>query len=677
MRNCKSPDSTTAPPPRPTCSRKPLTTLLRCLEILIAIAFFLFVFNLNGKRIPYADAAAVPWVTLSLLKEGNLDVNEYPFIKGYFTRESSEAIVNAYGIGMSIVAIPFLYPLSKQKDFPLVKLDNASKLCASTVCAVALGLFLSTLLALRVKRPIAYAVCIAAGLGTTIHSLASQELWSHGFVLLFWIVCVRLLLLRRINLVAFLLIGIFSGMAILCRNLSVLLFLPIFAWLAFRHPLPSLLMALGLLLTVLNQFSFNLHYFGGIGTTPYGANIMWLGGNPAEVLPALLISPNRGLLISSTFLLLGMIFAIVIFLRNLKRKRWRRAFFVAIGFCAIVYLIWLGIPAFRDATQWDIQKQTLLQKIGIVLRSPLLFIGLLLSLTMRWAKACRVAVPLIALASALAYLGFMSIWEVWSGGYGYGSRLLTEIVLPLSLLLAVGWQTLKKRFRRLLWVPFIPLALWSIFNHSLFVHYHTDTWNIKHMYHLQDASWFWFDPQLFYHLQVACQRYGWSEQKLEKLHPNYLMKPRLEGSQGLLGVYYPNPIFEGPGRLRLDKTINFSWADKGPFRHFPSDFFTVRWTGQINAPTDGEYQFQLTSDDASLLEIDGKTIVDNGGEHTPIPKSGTVELKSGWHEIKLEFKEVALGATMILKWIEPGKTQFVLIPPSHLRPPRSFNDPLQ
>ena len=47
-------------------------------------------------------------------------------------------------------------------------------------------------------------------------------------------------------------------------------------------------------------------------------------------------------------------------------------------------------------------------------------------------------------------------------------------------------------------------------------------------------------------------------------------------------------------------------------------------TGFIYVPTDGAYGFVLTSDDGSLLSIDGQVVVDNDGEHSTLQRSAQV-----------------------------------------------------
>ena len=59
------------------------------------------------------------------------------------------------------------------------------------------------------------------------------------------------------------------------------------------------------------------------------------------------------------------------------------------------------------------------------------------------------------------------------------------------------------------------------------------------------------------------------------------------------------------------------------------DQYAMRFTGLIEAPATGVYEFFLTSDDGSVLAIDGAMVVDNDGLHSALTKSGTVALEQG------------------------------------------------
>ena len=65
--------------------------------------------------------------------------------------------------------------------------------------------------------------------------------------------------------------------------------------------------------------------------------------------------------------------------------------------------------------------------------------------------------------------------------------------------------------------------------------------------------------------------------------------------------------------------------------------FAANFAGYINVPEDGQYTFYTSSDDGSLLYIDGIKVVDNDGLHSTREKSGNIGLKAGKHAISVDF----------------------------------------
>jgi len=65
--------------------------------------------------------------------------------------------------------------------------------------------------------------------------------------------------------------------------------------------------------------------------------------------------------------------------------------------------------------------------------------------------------------------------------------------------------------------------------------------------------------------------------------------------------------------------------------------FAVRFSGQIDLPTDGPYTFYTRSVGGSRLWVDGQEIVNNDGRHQQTEKQGVVDLKTGAHEFVLSY----------------------------------------
>lgn len=84
------------------------------------------------------------------------------------------------------------------------------------------------------------------------------------------------------------------------------------------------------------------------------------------------------------------------------------------------------------------------------------------------------------------------------------------------------------------------------------------------------------------------------------------------------------------------------------------DHFGLRFTGFITVPADGMYAFATRSDDGSELFIDGQRIVDNGGLHGAVERSGEAGLRAGTHAIEIRYFEAWGGESLEVTWQPPG-----------------------
>jgi len=85
--------------------------------------------------------------------------------------------------------------------------------------------------------------------------------------------------------------------------------------------------------------------------------------------------------------------------------------------------------------------------------------------------------------------------------------------------------------------------------------------------------------------------------------------------------------------------------------------YGVVFTGKLDAPKDGEYFFDLASDDGARLFVDGKKLVDNDGIHpSGTIREGKEKLKKGEHELRVEYFQAAGQAELFAAWRGPGFT---------------------
>ena len=98
-----------------------------------------------------------------------------------------------------------------------------------------------------------------------------------------------------------------------------------------------------------------------------------------------------------------------------------------------------------------------------------------------------------------------------------------------------------------------------------------------------------------------------------------------------------------------EEVVNDLTIDTYRKNHFGHSF-----SGFILIERDGTYEFQTTSDDGSILIIDGFPVVDNDGLHGRKTVSGDIPLKKGFHRIKVHYFERGGQESLDVKWKGPG-----------------------
>ncbi len=164
--------------------------------------------------------------------------------------------------------------------------------------------------------------------------------------------------------------------------------------------------------------------------------------------------------------------------------------------------------------------------------------------------------------------------------------------------------------------------------------------------------------------------------------------PVLNKGNGLKAEYFNMPQYVStPGPFgesiltRKDENIDFNWAKRSPAQAITSDYFGIRWTGLLYAPTTGTYFFKLciAEYDATRLLINNKTIIDHwnfkGKYYKPLKygetqgcPNGQVFLKGNqWYSIRVDYYEDYGQAGIHLYWIAPGESNYGLIPTNFLK----------
>ncbi|MEU2896443.1 LamG-like jellyroll fold domain-containing protein [Streptomyces sp. NPDC001273] len=148
---------------------------------------------------------------------------------------------------------------------------------------------------------------------------------------------------------------------------------------------------------------------------------------------------------------------------------------------------------------------------------------------------------------------------------------------------------------------------------------------------------------------------------------------------GLKGEYFSMSApgardFAELGGTLLEPQINFSGLT-GTFEELTgrTEHTTARWTGQIEAPQDGDYTFYAIGDNGFRLFVDGEPVIDHwepdwDREQTSAP----ITLKAGEkHDFRMEMFQDIGGANMFLRWSTPTMPK-QLVPTSAFTPPAGF-----
>tara|TARA_Y100000588_G_scaffold375990_1_gene453103 strand:- start:485 stop:1483 length:999 start_codon:yes stop_codon:yes gene_type:complete len=100
--------------------------------------------------------------------------------------------------------------------------------------------------------------------------------------------------------------------------------------------------------------------------------------------------------------------------------------------------------------------------------------------------------------------------------------------------------------------------------------------------------------------------------------------------------------------INQEIVFNFS-IDLALNNDFGHTFF-----GYINIEEEGKYGFQTVSDDGSRLLINNVIVVDNDGLHSRKTVSNEIYLKSGMHDIQVDYFERGGQESLNVNWKGPG-----------------------
>ncbi|NUQ52243.1 MAG: hypothetical protein HUU19_06045 [Phycisphaerales bacterium] len=117
----------------------------------------------------------------------------------------------------------------------------------------------------------------------------------------------------------------------------------------------------------------------------------------------------------------------------------------------------------------------------------------------------------------------------------------------------------------------------------------------------------------------------------------------------------------GPVTNRVDH-IAWRLTNNAFYTGGPTNYFAAKFTGIINIPEAGTWNFKLGSDAGARLIIDGTTIINDDANHSFRFTPGTIELTAGKHRLEVQYMEVYYSQGLVLTWQAPSAVYEEVIP---------------
>jgi len=272
----------------------------------------LILYTANYRTLGASDTVPARHLPLSILREGNLDLDEFgylhkaPEMKGMtFT---GKHYVSSYPIGAAIFALPF-YVVSAIGGMPgnswfTVELEKFS---ASLIVLTSIIIFYFTVQRL-VHRSAALIISIIYALATSSFSVSSQALWQHGASQLCVTAALYCLVRGSKETIWSSFAGFPAAFAVVCRPTDALLVAPIGLYVLIHQTRQFPRFVLCGIPPILFQLVYNNHYFDNPFRTQFEVAQKDFWSTPIfEGLANILFSPSRGLFIYSPVLIFAII----------------------------------------------------------------------------------------------------------------------------------------------------------------------------------------------------------------------------------------------------------------------------------------------------------------------------------------------------------------------------------
>ena len=143
------------------------------------------------------------------------------------------------------------------------------------------------------------------------------------------------------------------------------------------------------------------------------------------------------------------------------------------------------------------------------------------------------------------------------------------------------------------------------------------------------------------------------------LEEKFFFKDKNLNENGINAEYFDNKNLSGePVKIVNDKQINFEWDNGSPFKDFPENNFSVRWTTYLRPPVSGEYELLAATDDGVKLYLNDKLLINDWVDRATTTSSCKIKLeKDKPYKMVLEYYENGGGAVAKFGWNLPGENK--------------------
>ena len=121
-------------------------------------------------------------------------------------------------------------------------------------------------------------------------------------------------------------------------------------------------------------------------------------------------------------------------------------------------------------------------------------------------------------------------------------------------------------------------------------------------------------------------------------------------------------------RVGVVERVSYTLTNGGFELSGGSDHFAARFVGLINIPEEGEWRFELGSDEGAAVYINGSPVIVDDQPHSYRWQAATITLAAGEHAIEVRYLERRYSAGLKLAWRGPSDEYVSIVPASAFRP---------